>query len=117
VVANLTNVLLAGFGIDWLRCERAMKTAATETQTAELLCPATEHMVRQVKNRSRSIKRAAKEEQFQPREKFFFLTFPFIEQIRHYFLVARDTGENFAKVRWQPNGADGLCFMREARSS
>jgi transposase len=36
-------------------------------------------------NRSRSIKWAAKVENFRPREKCFFLTFAFIEQIRHNF--------------------------------
>jgi hypothetical protein len=45
----------------------------------------------------------------------YYFTFPIWRQIRHYRLVARDTGENFAKVRWQPNGLD--CFKREARSS
>ena len=35
-------------------------------------------MARKVQNRFCSIKWAAKVEKFQPREKFFFLTFPFI---------------------------------------
>jgi hypothetical protein len=36
-----------------------------------------------VQNRSCSIKWAAKEEKFQPRDKFFFLTFPLMELPRH----------------------------------
>jgi hypothetical protein len=40
-------------------------------------------MVRKVKNRSCSIKWAAKKENFQPRERLFSLTATFIELIRH----------------------------------
>ena len=42
MVANLTTVLLAGFGTDRLRCEQAMKTAGRGNPNRRAECPATE---------------------------------------------------------------------------
>jgi len=94
-----------------------MKTAGRENPNRWATKPNDRAHGAENQNRSCSKKWAAKQEKLQPLEWCFFLTSPFREQIRRYLLVARDTGENFAKVRWQPNGVDGLCFMREARSS
>jgi hypothetical protein len=83
MVANLTTVLLAGFGTDRLRrSEEAMKTADRENPTAGPECPATEHMVSPGQNRSCSFKWAAKQENFQPPGEVFFLTSAFIEPYR-----------------------------------
>jgi hypothetical protein len=68
----------AGFGTDRLRHEQAMKTTVEEPQIAGRTRPATEYrapgrseeiLLKQVGFESRK---------FQPREKFFFLTFPLI---------------------------------------
>jgi hypothetical protein len=82
MVANLTNVLLAGFGTDRLRCEEAMKTAGRETPNCRVHPPGNRAHAAEGQNRSCSIKWAAKVEKFQPREKFFFLTLAFIELTR-----------------------------------
>jgi hypothetical protein len=73
----------AGFGTDRLRRQEAMKTAGRENPNHKgRIAPATEHMVRARQNRSCSIKWAAKQENFQPKEVCFFLTSTFIEQLR-----------------------------------
>jgi hypothetical protein len=90
MVANLTTVLLAGFGTDRLRrSEEAMKTADRENPTAGPECPATEHMVSPGQNRSCSFKWAAKQENFQPPGEVFFLDFCFYRSLPDHGRVAR----------------------------
>src|SRR6516225_3625667 len=60
MVANLTNVLLAGFGTDRLRCEEAMKTAGRETPNCRVHPPGNRAHAAEGQNRSCSIKWAAK---------------------------------------------------------
>jgi hypothetical protein len=56
-----------------------MKTAGRENPNRWATVPDDRAHGAADQNRSCSIKWAAKVEKFQPREKFFFLTFPFIE--------------------------------------
>src|SRR5262249_9721094 len=72
----------AGFGTDRLRRKQAMKTAGRENQNRRIAISGNRANGAEGQNRSCSIKWAAKVEKVQPREKCFFLTFPFIEQIR-----------------------------------
>src|SRR6202008_4728035 len=72
----------AGFGTDRLRCEEAMKTAGRRTPNCRTHRSGNRAHDAEGQNRSCSIKWAAKVEKFRPREECFFLTFPFIEQIR-----------------------------------
>src|SRR5262249_29375146 len=60
-----------------------MKTAGRETPNRRALPLGNRAQRAEGQNRSCSIKWAAKVEKFRPWEKFFFLTFPFIEQIWH----------------------------------
>src|SRR6516162_11855978 len=76
----------AGFGTDRLRCQRVMKTAGTENPNRWVLTPGNRALGAEGQNRSCSSKWAAKEENFQPRDRCFFLTFPFIEQTRRHRL-------------------------------
>jgi hypothetical protein len=61
---------------------KAMKTAGKENQNSCATAPSNRAHGAAGQNRSCSMKWAAKVEKFQPRERFFFLTFPFIEQTR-----------------------------------
>jgi hypothetical protein len=61
----------AGFGTDRLRCKQAMKTAGRENPTTWATEPSNQAHGAAEQNRSCSIKWAAKEEKFQPREEFF----------------------------------------------
>jgi hypothetical protein len=56
-----------------------MKTAGRENPNRWVATPSNRAYGPEGQNRSCSIKWAAKVEKFQPREKFFFLTFLFIE--------------------------------------
>ena len=76
---NLTTVL-AAFGTDRLRRQEAMKTADIENPNHGVALPRNRAHGTVSQNRSRSIKRAEKQETLQPREMCFFLTSPFIEQ-------------------------------------
>src|SRR5258706_16428753 len=69
----------AGFGTDRLRCEQAMKTAERENPNRRPQCVANRADGAASQYRSCSIMWAAKQENFQPAEKCFFLTSPFIE--------------------------------------
>src|SRR5258705_8591664 len=60
-----------------------MKTAGKENQNSCATAPSNRAHGAAGQNRSCSMKWAAKVEKFQPRERFFFLTFPFIELTRH----------------------------------
>src|SRR6266481_7136851 len=79
---NLTTFCFVGFGTDRLRCEEAMKTAGRENPIHGVAWPRNRAHGAAGQNRSRSIKWAAKQEKFQPKELCFFLTSPFIERIR-----------------------------------
>src|ERR1700694_4542489 len=76
---NLTTVLLAGFGTDRLRREEAMKTAGRENPNGWTILSRNRAHGAVGQNRSRSIRRAAKQEKLRPTEKCFFLTSTFIE--------------------------------------
>jgi hypothetical protein len=65
-----------------------MKTAGRENPNRWVATPSNRAYGPEGQNRSCSIKWAAKVEKFQPQEKFFFLTFPFIEQTRYLFGVS-----------------------------
>src|ERR1700686_1981867 len=79
---NLTTVLLAGFGTDRLRREEVMKTADRENPNHGVAGPHNRAHGAVGQNRSCSIKWAAKQEKFRPKEMCFFLTSPFIELTR-----------------------------------
>ena len=81
---NLTMFCFAGFGTDRLRCQEAMKTAGRENPKRWGTEPRNRAHGAVGQNNSRSIVRAEKQENFQPREKCFFLTSSFIELIRLY---------------------------------
>src|SRR5258706_4267199 len=70
---------VAGFGTDRLRCEQAMKTAERENPNRRPQCVANRADGAASQYRSCSIMWAAKQENFQPAEKCFFLTSPSIE--------------------------------------
>jgi hypothetical protein len=82
MVATQPTFSFAGFGTDRLRCEEAMKTAGREIPNCRAQSPSNRAHGAGDQNRSRSNKWAAKVEKFRPRDKFFFLTFPFREHIR-----------------------------------
>jgi hypothetical protein len=67
----------AGFGTDGLRRQEAMKTAGIENPIHGVTLPRNRADGAVGQNRSRSIKWAAKQEKFQPKELCFFLTSPF----------------------------------------
>ena len=71
----------AGFGTDRLRCQEAMKTAGRENPNHRGTVPCNRAHGADGQNRSCSIKWAAKQEKFQPKEMCFFLTSPCIELI------------------------------------
>jgi|SRR5580704_2755895 hypothetical protein len=79
---NLTTFCFAGFGTDRLRCQEAMKTAGRENPNRWGTVPRNRAHGAVGPNNSRSIVWAEKQENFQPREKCFFLTSSFIELIR-----------------------------------
>jgi hypothetical protein len=74
-----------------------MKTAGKENQNSCATAPSNPALGAAGQNRSCSIKWAAKVEKFQPRERFFFLTSPFIE--------LTGTFNGMASVR------DNLCVL------
>src|SRR6266446_4932471 len=69
----------AGFGTDRLRRQEAMKTAGRENPNHGVALPRNRAHGAARQNRSRSIKWAAKQEKFRPKEMCFFLTSTFIE--------------------------------------
>jgi hypothetical protein len=79
---NLTTFCFAGFGTDRLRCQEAMKTASRENPKRWGIVPSNRAHGAVGQNSSRSIRWAAKQEKFQPKEKCFFLTSTFIELTR-----------------------------------
>src|ERR1700680_508507 len=81
---NLTTFCFAGFGTDRLRCQEAMKTTGRENPNYGVALPRNRAPGAVGHNRSRSIKWAAKQEKFQPKEMCFFLTSTFIEQSGSY---------------------------------
>jgi hypothetical protein len=83
MVAKLTTFCFVGFGTDRLRREQAMKTADRENPNHGVTLPRNRAHGAVGQNRSRSIKWAAKQEKFQPKEMCLFLTSTFIELIRH----------------------------------
>src|SRR5271169_5083273 len=72
----------AGFGTDRLRCKEAMKTAGRENLNRWANVSSHRAPGADGQNRSCSITWAEKQETFQPAQRCFFLTSPFIEQIR-----------------------------------
>src|SRR6202167_5314515 len=76
---KLTTFCFAGFGTDRFRCQEAMKTAGRENPKRWALVPSNRAHGAVGQNNSRSIKWAAKQEKFKPKEKCFFLTSTFIE--------------------------------------
>src|SRR5271156_16533 len=86
---KLTTFCFAGFGTNRFRCQEAMKTAGRENPKRWALVPSNRAHGAVGQNNSRSIKRAAKQEKFQPKEKCFFFTSTFIELIRSYFGARR----------------------------
>jgi hypothetical protein len=79
---NLTTFCFAGFGTERLRCEEAMKTADSEKPNRGVAWPRNRAYGAVGQNQSRSIEWAEKQENFRSEEMCFFLTSPFIEQIR-----------------------------------
>jgi hypothetical protein len=79
---NLTTFCFVGFGTDRLRREEAMKTAGRENPNHGVAGPHNRAHGAVGQNRSRSIEWAVKQEKFRLRERYFFLTLPFIELIR-----------------------------------
>src|SRR5258708_2159869 len=70
----------AGFGTDRLRRQEAMKTAGRENPNHGVVAlPRNRAHGAARQNRSCSIKWAAKQENFQPKEVYFFFTSTFIE--------------------------------------
>src|SRR5713226_4728137 len=78
-----------------------MKTAGRENPTHGVAWPRNRAHGAAGQNRSRSIKWAEKQEEFQPKEMCFFLTSPFIEQSGSYHVAARGELLNFP-LRHQP---------------
>src|SRR5271155_4306511 len=85
---NLTTFCFAGFGTDRLCCQEAMKTAGRENPNRRGRVPRNRAHGAEGQNSSRSIKWAAKQENFQPKEKCFFLTSSFIELTRSWVATA-----------------------------
>src|ERR1700692_1540462 len=77
---NFATFCYAGFGTDRLRCQEAMKTTGRENPNYGVALPRNRAPGAVGHNRSRSIKWAAKQEKFQPKEMCFFLTSTFIER-------------------------------------
>src|ERR1700674_2326268 len=71
-----------GFGTDRLRREEAMRTSGRENPNHGVTVPRNREHGAAGQNRSCSIKWAAKQEKFRPRERCFFLTSTFIELLR-----------------------------------
>jgi hypothetical protein len=78
---DLTTFCFAGFGADRLRCQEAMETAGRENPKRWAIVPSNRALGAVGQNNSRSIRWAAKQGKFQPKEKCFFLTSTFIELI------------------------------------
>src|SRR6202140_944975 len=76
---NLTTFCFVGFGTDRLPRQEAMKTADRESPTHGVTWPRNRAHGAVGQNRTSSIEWAEKQEKFQPKEKCFFLTSPFIE--------------------------------------
>src|SRR5467141_806103 len=85
---NLTTFCFVGFGTDRLRRQETMKTARRENPNHGVAWPCNRAHGAARQNRSRSIKWAAKQEKFRPKEMCFFLTSTFIELIRHVRCVS-----------------------------
>ena len=79
---NLTTFCFAGFGTDRLRRQEAMETAGRENPKRWAIVPSNRAHGAGGQNSSRSIKWAAKQENFQPKGTCFFLTSTFIELTR-----------------------------------
>jgi hypothetical protein len=79
---NLTTFCFVGFGTDRLRRQEAMKTADRENPIHGATWPRNRAHGAVGQNRTSSIEWAEKQENFQPQEKCFFLTSPFIELTR-----------------------------------
>src|ERR1700731_1742367 len=92
LVATRPTFCFAGFGTDRLRCKQAMKTAGRENPNRLAAKLSNRANGAAGQNRSCSIKWAAKVENFRPREKCFFLTFP-LQKLLHVC----------ASVIWRPS--------------
>src|ERR1700677_4154064 len=68
---NLTTFCFAGFGTNRFRCQQAMKTAGRRTSNRWAKVSSNRAHGAVGQNNSRSIKWAAKQEKFQPKEKCF----------------------------------------------
>src|ERR1700724_4890777 len=79
---NLTTFCFVGFGTDRLRRQEAMKTADRENPTHGVTWLRNRAHGAVGQNRTSSIEWAEKQEQFQPKERFFFLTFP-LQKLLH----------------------------------
>jgi hypothetical protein len=77
-VRNLVRLIII-FGTDRLRRQEAMKTADRENPIHGATWPRNRARGALGQNRTSSIEWAEKQEKFQPQEKCFFLTSPFIE--------------------------------------
>ena len=86
---NLTAFCFVGFGTDRLRRYEAMKTAGRENPNHRGALPRNRAHGAVSQNRSRSLKWAEKQENFQPKEMCFFLTSTFIELSRNFFITDR----------------------------
>ena len=87
MVAKFDQVLLVGFGTARLRHEEAMKTADRKNPDHGGACPHNRAHGAAAQNQPRSIQGAEKLEKFQPSQKCFFLTSPFIELLRSWGAV------------------------------
>jgi hypothetical protein len=106
---NLTTFCFAGIGTDRLRREQAMKTAGRENPNRWARAPRNRAHGAAGQNRSRSIKWAAKQEKFQPREMCFFLPSTFIERSRKPL--------HTRWKQWRPRGGFGNRWRPRFKSS
>src|SRR5271169_529846 len=88
----------AGFGTDRLRCQEAMKTAGRENPNRWANVSSNRAHGADGQNSSRSIRWAAKQEKFQPKEKCFLLTSTFIELSRNLLLSSLESINPFGQV-------------------
>jgi hypothetical protein len=94
---NLTTFCFAGFGTDRLRCQEAMKTAGRENPNRWGTAPRNRAHGAVGQNNSRSIVWAEKQENFQPREKCFFLDF-FLYRTYHELALFWESRRQFTAI-------------------
>jgi hypothetical protein len=116
---NWTTFCFVGFGTDRLRRQEAMKTANRENPNRGVAWPCNRAHGAEGQNRSRSIKWAEKQEKFQPKERCFFLTSPFIELIRQVKFIGekckmRHRGDSWGALETTFDAGSGLLRLAYA---